>query len=325
MSRIQHIDYIRRINKFGIKHAGIIAIVSLLIAIISSVMPIFTQCEFIYSDTIAWRYLFWPFLGVSLFCMLIVVLKMLKNYFNRWRQQLVLEVNNSMMIVSDLSEITRLIPDQDKKFKDKIPICVIDDREAAVIKRGLVQLGFTNISIRQDLPEDNALAPFAILLVDIDGVGKKRNSNGLSFALEFKKKNPSKKIIIVSAVVYSEKLIADITHVKDVALAEKELDGIFTKGNSYDKKLKPILDKCLDDLESPVSFWKVFRTLLLDNGMRPADVMRWEDSFVRGIEHIYKESGNKLPYDWAHQFRSSIDDEKFKTLYDHWCSSVVGQ
>lgn len=323
MSGIQHIDYIRRINEFGNKHAGIIGIASLLIAIISAVVPIFTQSEFIYSDVIAWRYLSWPFLVVFLFCMLIVVLKMLKNYFNRWRQQLVSEINDSMMIVSDLSEIARLIPDQDKKFKDKIPICVIDDRESTVIKRGITQLGFSNISTRQDLPEDNALAPFAILLVDIDGVGKKRNSNGLSFALEFKKKNPSKKIIIVSAVVYSEKLIADIAHVKDVALAEKELDGIFTKGNSYDKKMKPILDKCLDDLESPVSFWKLFRKRLLDNGFRPADVMRWEDFFVRGIKHIYKENGNKLPYDWASQFRALINDSKFNTLYTHWCASLL--
>lgn len=325
MSKVSNIGYICRINELGNKYAGIIGIASLLIAIVSSVVPILTQSEFIYSNIVAWRYIVWTCLSVFLICMFLIALKKIKNYFYNWRQRLVMDVNNSMMIVSDLSENTRLIPDQDKRFKDKVPICVIDDREAAVIKRGLSQLGFGNISTRQDLPEDKALDRFAILLVDIDGVGKKRNSNGLSFALEFKKKHPSKKIIIVSAVVYGEKLAADLTHVKDVALAEKELDGIFTKGSSYDKKLKPILDKCLDDLESPVSFWRSFRMLLLDNDMRPVDVMQWEDSFVRGIKYIYSENGNRLPYNWASKFRASIEDERFKTLYDHWCSSVVDQ
>ena len=286
-----------RINDFGNKYSGILAVVGLFIPCASWGVTSVAKWQWLTEHKECFR-----LAGVVVgLCVLLVALffgiKALRRgqWWARRRREKIKALSQKLMSISALQLHSKLNFEQLKLAKEKIPICIVDDRNAAVIKREISDFGYKNVVTRKDFPPDEELLGYSILILDVDGVGTKRDSNGISFALKFKELHPLKQLIMVSGY------FSDPKYAEDVERAKGKLDGFFTKGTSYDTCMRPILEKCLGRVVDPCEVWCLVREKLileaLKNDATPY-VKLLEDEFVRRLLEICNEHG-ALTYDWV--------------------------
>ena len=196
----------------------------------------------------------------------------------------------------------KLDANMQRRAKGEIQILIIDDREAMVIRKAIKELDYDNICTKQQLPKDNIVGNYPIIIVDVNGVGNKRDSNGMEFAINYKKTHPLTQIVLISAFF-------DEAGPEKLEEAEVCLDGIFKKGASYDKDMRAILDKCIDQVTDPVYVWRRTRDVMLANGTPIGKVAYFENQFVSVVERVYLKNGKRLPHNWIDSVFSKIDQE----------------
>ena len=168
-------------------------------------------------------------------------------------------------------------------------------------------MDYNNVCIKQQLPKDNIVGDYPIIIVDVNGVGNKRGSNGMEFAINYKRTHPLTQIVLISAY-FNE------TGPEKIQEAEACLDGIFKKGASYDKEMRTILDKCIDRVTDPVHIWRTTRDIMLSNGTPIGKVAYFENQFVSVVEGLYLKNGNRLPHNWIDTVVLKIDQEAVENL-----------
>ena len=284
------------INGFGNKYSGILAVVGLVIPVVSWGVTSVAKWQWLAEHKEGFR---WTGAVVGLCIILVSVffgIKALKRgqWWARCRREKIKTLSQKLMSISALQLHSKLSFEQLKLAKEKIPICIVDDRNAAIIKREISDFGYKNVVTRKDFPPDEELLGYSILILDVDGVGTKRDSNGISFALKFKELHPLKQLIMVSGY------FSDPKYAEDVERSKGKLDGFFTKGTSYDTCMRPILEKSLGRVVDPCEVWCLVREKLVSDALKN-DAIPYakllEDEFVRRLLEICNEHGT-LTYDW---------------------------
>lgn len=285
------------INDFGNKYSGILAIIGLVIPGVSWGVTSVAKWQWLAEHKEVLR-----LTGVVVgLCALLIAaffgIKALKRgqWWARRRREKIKALSQKLLSISTLQSHSKLNFEQLKLAKETVPICIVDDRNAAIIKREISDFGYKNVATRKDFPPDEELLGYSILILDVDGVGTKRDSNGLSFALKFKELHPLKQLIMVSGY------FSDPKYVMDVEKSKGKLDGFFTKGTSYDTCMRPLLEKCLERVVDPCEVWCLVRQKLIGEALKNDTapyVKLLEDEFVRRLLEICNEYG-VLPYDWV--------------------------
>lgn len=222
----------------------------------------------------------------------------------QWWQKRLYFTNKS---IDMLGRHMKLDANMQKRAKGEIQILIIDDREAMVIRKAIKELDYNNICAKQQLPKDNIVGNYPIIIVDVNGVGSKRDSNGMEFAINYKKTHPLTQIVLISAF-FNE------AGPEKMEEAEACLDGIFKKGASYDKDMRAILDKCVDQVTDPVYIWRTTRDVMLSNGTPIGKVAYFENQFVSVVEGLYLKNGKRLPHNWIDAVVLKIDQEAADNL-----------
>lgn len=286
------------INEFGAKYNGILTIAGLAVPLVSWIVARAAGDQTWVSNHKAW--FVWGGLSLGALILSFALLFFCRSTFlEEWlaerRRAKIKKISRGLKSLGELQSVQGLKYNQQTLAKEKVPVCIVDDRNAAVIRRELNQFGYKNISTRKDLPSDEELLKYAILILDVDGVGTKRNSNGLSFAMNFKSQHPLKQIIMVSGY------FSDPRYEADVERAQGWLDGFFTRSDSYDANMKPLLSKCLDILMDPSAIWRIVQKALIHEQVAndgKVFIKLLEDEYVREVLFICRENAGELPHDW---------------------------
>lgn len=282
---------LKRLNSIIVKWSGLVALLGLIPMVIDLIRYFLSR---------KWLVAGMPMILCGAFAVSMVfgIIWWYNGFLLRYRRK-VLERAHSINELGTKMKLDRYTMQHARR---NMPILIIDDMEAGVIKKTIRQFGYENVSTRQQLPNDEKVEEFPILMIDVNGVGEKRDSNGLEFALEYKARHPITQIILISA--YFNEAGAE----KKVE-AEKTLDGIFTKGSSYERIMRPLLERCVERLTDPVYVWKNVRYAALEDGLSIGKVFNYEDEYVAQLQKMYDLNGGKLPYDWLCKLNECISSE----------------
>lgn len=282
---------LKRLNSFIVKWSGLVALLGL-IPMVIGLIQYFLDRKWLDAEM---PMILCGGLAVS---MVFGIVWWYKGFLIRYRRKVLERAH----CINELGTKRKLDMYAMQHARRNMPILIIDDMEAGVIKRTIRQFGYENVSTRQQLPKDEKVEEFPILMIDVNGVGENRDSNGLEFALEYKARHPITQVILISA--YFNEAGAE----KKVE-AEKVLDGIFTKGSSYERVMRPLLERCVERLTDPVYVWERARYVALTNGLSIGKVFGYEDEYVTQLQKIYDLNGGKFPYDWLYKLNESISSE----------------
>lgn len=287
-----------KLNMFGQRWGGLIAILGVPASLGIFKMPSWLSLDAtLYSN---FRYLAYIGFGIAfLFALWWILPKLfrfaLKTFCKRLKS------------IGDLGDHICIDVNLRKEARSKAPILVIDDRESKAVKVKVKEIGYYSVSAKQEVPADDVITEYPILLVDVNGVGSKRGSNGLEIALGIKKDHPLLQIIIISAC------INEFCDAKMVNRAYTELDGVFTKGSSYDKDLKPLIDKCLFKILDPIKVWQQTRQYLLSQNIHLGKLAWFENEYVDAVLRIYNKKC-ELPLNWINEMLQVVGDELSRQL-----------
>lgn len=218
--------------------------------------------------------------------------------------------------IGELSLNVKLDVNAEKLARKNLPILIVDDMEAAVVRKQINQFEYQNVHIMQQLPGDEQLSDYMILIVDIDGVGKKRDSDGLDFALNFKANHPLKQIVLISA--YFQNMDEE-----KVFQAKQQLDGVFVKGESYDKVMRVILEKCVRNLGDPRYVWEKTRDVMHRQGTPIAKIALYENEYVSKVEKVFVANNKHLPCDWLRIVAQGLNTDIRETIYTLGAGELV--
>ena len=79
------------------------------------------------------------------------------QWWARCRREKIKTLSQKLISMSALQLHSKLSFEQLKLAKEKIPICIVDDRNDAVIKREISDFGYKNVVTRKDFPPDEEL------------------------------------------------------------------------------------------------------------------------------------------------------------------------
>ena len=282
---------LKRLNSIIVKWSGIVALLGLMPMVIDLIQ---------YSMSRRWLFAGMPMIlcGALSVSMLFGIVWWCNGFTARCRRKILERAH----CINELGAKMKLDMNTMQYVRRNMPILVIDDMEAGVIKRTIKQFGYENVSTRQQLPNDEKVEEFPILIIDVNGVGENRDSNGLEFALEYKTRHPITQIILISAYFNeagSERKFE----------AEKLLDGIFTKGSSYERVMRPLLERCVERLMDPVYVWKRVRYATLEDGISIGKVFVYENEYVTQLQKMYDLNGGKIPCDWLCKLTECLPSE----------------
>jgi len=170
--------------------------------------------------------------------------------------------------------------------KDKIRICVIDDRDSRNCMEGLSLLGYKSVTPYKKCPSFDELRTYAIAFFDIKGIRNQAGDDGLSLAEAFKRMYPTRMVIVRSGVISEEQ--------KKEIEARGTVDFVLVKDRDFGKQVGPILQR--SGVGDPGSLWKMVRIKLLEK--KPlSEVAVMEHKYVSAI-NLLSDEGKRLPGDW---------------------------
>lgn len=222
------------------------------------------------------------------------MLKMFK-FFNK--DTSVETLLDKLLSIHELDRFGGYIATQMTLLRNTVPILIVDDADAEVIRGALEKFDFKNVDIATERPSDERIGKYPIIITDVCGVGQNLNSNGLLFAKHIKECFPLKQVLVISGQIRSKE------YKKNEAVVRK-VDGFFKKGSSYDE-LARLIDPCLRRVSDPALVWRQIRNeLLMVQGAEKKDteigkIALWEDQYVRQFLKVGRvEHENTIKNDW---------------------------
>ena len=174
--------------------------------------------------------------------------------------------------IADLDKLSqaRQVDEAIIRLRPKLQIAVIDDQEFSPLQN--LQNHQYNITQYKDVPSFEILQNFQIVLVDLQGVGRRLNPalQGAHVIREIRKNYPEKFVIAYTGGAAQELLAPSI-----------ELADRFTQKDTSIEKWTELLDGVIHDLANPAYAWKRLRPRLLEVGMTPIELAVLEDQYVR--------------------------------------------
>lgn len=202
---------------------------------------------------------------------------------------------DKLLSIHELDRFGGYIATQMTLLRNTVPILIVDDADAEVIRGALEKFDFKNVDIATERPSDEHIGKYPIIITDVCGVGQNLNSNGLLFAEHIKECFPLKQVLVISGQIRPNK--------KNEAVIRK-IDGFFKKGSSYDE-LARLIDPCLRRVSDPALIWRQIRDeLLMVQGAEKKDteigkIALWEDQYVRQFLKVGRvEHENTIKNDW---------------------------
>ena len=175
-----------------------------------------------------------------------------------------------------------------RAIRQSVPIGVIDDQSFTPLNN----LRNNNYRIQEmgDIVNVTQVEDFAIILCDIQGVGKNLNParQGVHLIREIKRQYPEKYVIAYSGASSMNPLTRAATDTADN----------FVKKDAGIEEWTEKLDGAIDQITNPIQTWKAFRNLALDKGMTPLSLVELENDFVRsyslGSERSHSNLSRKI-------------------------------
>lgn len=155
-----------------------------------------------------------------------------------------------------------------------VPIAVVDDEDFPP-GANLTNNGY-NITVLGDIKDISFVAPFNIILCDLQGVGRHLNkkTQGAYIIDEIKRNHPEKFVIAYTGGSSDEAIIR---------IAQGSADG-FLKKDADIEDWRDRLDKIIEYLTDPVEVWARQRYALVVADVPTLDILKLEDAFVRSLE-----------------------------------------
>lgn len=170
-------------------------------------------------------------------------------------------------------KIDNVVKSNTSKFRQKVKILVIDDKEFTPLKN-LQQHGYT-IHVLKNLPSIETIKDYQIILCDLKGVGLDFNREGQGAYLikEIKKAYPSKIVIAYTG---------GADDAETIFKAKKHADNFLLKDADIEEWTDN-LDRYINDVMNPVYSWKIIRVSLLEQDVSPYELAKLEDKFVNSL------------------------------------------
>lgn len=170
--------------------------------------------------------------------------------------------------------------------RDRVRICVVDNEDFPPLER-LRRNNFSIIHLR-DAENVSAVAEYDIVLADIQGVATRLSENfeGAFLIKEIRKRYPSKVVIAFTAQMFNASYNDYFRHA----------DTMIVKDSTTETWVEN-LDHAIELAVDPIYQWKKLRSYLLDQDVALANVMRFEDDYVRNVlgERAQFPTPNLLP------------------------------
>lgn len=153
------------------------------------------------------------------------------------------------------------------QLRQKINICIIDDKKYKV--DGLSKLGYVKVDVHDKALNIDQYSEYDIILCDISGVANdiSNKEEGLAFAKELQKVYPISEIYLFTG--------------QNVQNYGKS-DGIpVIKKPKTNSELATYFDSSLKRIADPTYIWNKIYCFLIQNNVKPKDIVVIEDNFVR--------------------------------------------
>jgi len=180
-----------------------------------------------------------------------------------FRKKTILDIQKAN-ILSNISPVDK------RKF---VRIVAIDDEEFKPLKNLLAD-GFL-VGFIEDHAETRSLRPYQVVICDVDGIAKDKNSeeHGAAFIQEIKRVYPEKQIIVFSGLM---------GNVRKLKLARERADFYIPKSaqlSIWNETLDSAIDNCLN----PEKIWESAKTKLEKGNVSTKEIAIIEDRYVRSV------------------------------------------
>lgn len=159
-------------------------------------------------------------------------------------------------------------------LRKKVKVLIVDDEDDGIF-RALESRQY-EVFYKADMTYAIEADPFDLIIMDIRGVAKRRQSSmeGFALACEIKKKYPLKKVCCYSGSPYQE--IAE-------QLTDKKIDAFFIKDLDLDKMCDKIDNLILEYVDISKQ-WEVLRAEMIQNSVDEKDIQKIRDIYFQSFE-----------------------------------------